>query len=66
MLDVGSPERGDTMVFRYPLDPSVDYVKRVVGAARRQSHHKRQQVHHQRQDVPLEPAGEFYDAEQGK
>ena len=31
LLDVGSPARGDVMVFRYPLDPSVDYIKRVVG-----------------------------------
>ncbi|MEO7008141.1 MAG: signal peptidase I [Caldimonas sp.] len=25
------PERGDVMVFRYPKDTSVDYIKRVVG-----------------------------------
>ncbi len=25
------PERGDIMVFQYPLDPSRDFVKRVVG-----------------------------------
>ena len=25
------PRRGDVVVFRYPLDPSMDYVKRVVG-----------------------------------
>ncbi len=31
ILDVGSPQRGDVMVFRYPVDPSVDYVKRVIG-----------------------------------
>ena len=26
-----SPQRGDVMVFRYPEDPSLDYIKRVVG-----------------------------------
>lgn len=26
-----APERGDVMVFRYPPDPSKDYIKRVVG-----------------------------------
>ena len=31
IIDVGSPQRGDVMVFRYPVDPSVDYVKRVIG-----------------------------------
>ena len=31
VLDMGSPKRGDVMVFRYPADPSLDYIKRVVG-----------------------------------
>ncbi len=31
ILDVNKPQRGDVMVFRYPFDPSVDYIKRVVG-----------------------------------
>ncbi len=31
IIDVGSPKRGDVMVFRYPVDPSFDYIKRVVG-----------------------------------
>ena len=31
ILDTGSPKRGDVVVFRYPLDPSENYIKRVVG-----------------------------------
>ena len=31
IIDVGEPQRGDVVVFRYPKDPSVDYIKRVVG-----------------------------------
>lgn len=31
ILDTGAPERGDVAVFRYPLDPKLDYIKRVVG-----------------------------------
>lgn len=30
-IDIGQPHRGDVMVFHYPEDPSVDYIKRVVG-----------------------------------
>jgi signal peptidase I len=30
VIEVGSPQRGDVMVFRYPEDPSLDYIKRVV------------------------------------
>ena len=31
VLEVGEAERGDVVVFRYPKDPSTDYIKRVVG-----------------------------------
>jgi len=31
VMELGSPRRGDVMVFRYPEDPSLDYIKRVVG-----------------------------------
>ena len=31
IVPIGDPQRGDVMVFRYPEDPSLDYIKRVVG-----------------------------------
>jgi signal peptidase I len=31
IVEIGEPERGDVIVFRLPADPSVNYVKRVVG-----------------------------------
>src|SRR6478735_10840319 len=31
ILDVHQPQRGEVMVFRYPENPSLDYIKRVVG-----------------------------------
>jgi signal peptidase I len=30
-VDLGEPERGDVMVFRFPNEPSVNFIKRVVG-----------------------------------
>lgn len=30
-VDIGKPERGDIVVFKFPQDPMVDYIKRVVG-----------------------------------
>jgi signal peptidase I len=31
IIDVGTPQRGDVMVFKYPKDTALDYIKRVVG-----------------------------------
>ena len=31
LLPVNSPKRGDVAVFKYPEDPRIDYIKRVVG-----------------------------------
>ena len=30
VLEVGAPQKGDIIVFRYPMDESVDFIKRVV------------------------------------
>ena len=31
IIGMNEPKRGDVLVFRYPEDPSIDYIKRVIG-----------------------------------
>jgi signal peptidase I len=31
IVSINNPKRGDVMVFKFPKDPSLDYIKRVVG-----------------------------------
>jgi signal peptidase I len=31
IIELNDPARGDVMVFKFPMDPSIDYIKRVVG-----------------------------------
>ncbi|CAG0910253.1 unnamed protein product, partial [Cyprideis torosa] len=31
IVDVDKPETGDVVVFRYPQNPKVDYIKRLIG-----------------------------------
>jgi signal peptidase I len=33
LIPVENPKRGDIIVFKYPKDPSKDYIKRVIGLA---------------------------------
>ncbi|WP_151710424.1 signal peptidase I [Acinetobacter brisouii] len=31
VINIGEPQRGEVIVFRYPLQPNISYIKRVVG-----------------------------------
>jgi signal peptidase I len=57
------PQRGDVMVFRYPRDTSIDYIKRVVGVPGDEVAFKNQRLSINGQEVPLQamPAPGFYD-----
>jgi signal peptidase I len=57
------PARGDVMVFRFPKDPSTDYIKRVVGIPGDEVVFRNQQLFINGQQVPAEPLPPpgFYD-----
>jgi len=55
------PQRGDVMVFRYPVDPRVDYIKRVVGIPGDEVAYLNQKLSINGQPVPTKALGEFYD-----
>ena len=61
VIEVGSPKRGDVMVFRYPRDPSVDYIKRVVALPGDRLVYADGRLSINGQAVPLTTAGEFED-----
>ena len=62
VLPLGDPERGDVMVFRYPKDTSVDYIKRVVGIPGDEVSYLNKRLMINGKDVKLEPAGTFRDS----
>ena len=57
------PQRGDVMVFRFPRDTSVDYIKRVVGLPGDEVSFRSQKLYINGQLVPTEPSPPpgFYD-----
>jgi signal peptidase I len=65
IVDNHDPQRGDVMVFRFPKDPSTDYIKRVVGVPGDQVEFKNQQLFINGRQVPAEPLPPpgFYDEE---
>jgi len=56
VLDLGEPERGDVMVFRFPEDPSVDFIKRVVGLPGDRIRYEGKQLYVNGKPVPKEVA----------
>ena len=61
IIPVGSPQRGDVMVFRYPVDPSTDYIKRVVGLPGDQIEYRDQRLYINGKEVPRKADGQYFE-----
>lgn len=55
------PQRGDVVVFRYPVDTRLDYIKRVVGVPGDEIAYVNQKLTVNGQPVPTKALGDFYD-----
>jgi len=62
-IELGQPKRGDVMVFRYPLNPSQDYIKRVVGLPGDRVEYVNKRLTINGQPVPLSKLDPYYDAD---
>ncbi|MGE0357747.1 MAG: signal peptidase I [Burkholderiales bacterium] len=63
VIEVGEVKRGDVVVFRYPQDPSSDYIKRVVGTPGDKVSYKGKLLAINDKPVPVQASGYYTDAE---
>jgi signal peptidase I len=63
VVPLGTPERGDVMVFRYPRDTSMDYIKRVVGLPGDRVEYRNKRLTINGDEVPMVAQGEYLHSE---
>jgi signal peptidase I len=65
VVGIGEPKRGDVMVFRYPGDLSVNYIKRVVGVPGDHIVYRDKKLFINNQPMPQTPEGDYTYSESG-
>ncbi|HEX4895099.1 MAG TPA: signal peptidase I [Solimonas sp.] len=58
-IATGEPERGDIAVFRWPVDPSKDFIKRIVGLPGDRIVYRDKQLYINGEPATLDPAGAY-------
>ena len=61
VIDNNEPQRGDVMVFRYPPQPNLDYIKRVVGLPGDEVSYLNKQLRINGELVAQQPLSDFFD-----
>jgi len=63
LVELNSPRRGDVMVFRYPEDSSLDYIKRVVGVPGDRVEYRNKRLAINGLAAPLKPLEDYLSRE---
>ena len=63
VVELNKPERGDVMVFRYPPQPSLDYIKRVVGVPGDKISYLNKTLRINGELVQQQPLEDFFDSD---
>jgi len=58
-VELGAPKRGDVVVFRYPVDPSTPFIKRVVGLPGDHIEYRDRTLYVNGRAMAQEPAGTY-------
>ena len=63
IVELGRPDRGDVMVFRFPEDPSLDYIKRVIGVPGDRVEYRNKRLSINGKPVPLRQVDDYLSKE---
>lgn len=61
IVPVGEPQRGDVMVFRYPPEPEIDFIKRVIGLPGDEITYVNKRLFINGTEVPRERVGDYFE-----
>lgn len=65
VIEINQPQRGEVMVFRFPENPSIDYIKRVVGLPGDRITYRNKRLFINDAPVRVEAAGDYDYVEAG-
>ncbi|MEO8408262.1 MAG: signal peptidase I [Oxalobacteraceae bacterium] len=63
IIDINNPQRGDVMVFKYPKDTALDYIKRVVGVPGDKIVYKNKRLTVNGKKISYQPLPDYLDEE---
>ena len=66
IIDLSSPQRGEVMVFRFPRNPKLNFIKRVIGLPGDKLRYQDKQLYINGTKIDLKPDGEYAFQEESK